>query len=145
MQCTDAASSLHMVPTIDIDALLEAWAVRMSATASLAPDAGEAARAVRRMRLRLAMELSPRPRGWCPGFPTPAASREMRAEFLKLVFAQARRLLADDELLDACEFAVTLRTLSEMESYALDADQKPPTRSPSLLSGSSMPFRFLMV
>jgi hypothetical protein len=110
-----------MVATIDIDALLAQWATRMSATAALAPDADEAAGAVKRMRLRLAIELSPRPQGWCPGFPAPPASADMRREFLKLVFRDARQLLADDDTLDLDAFVAAERVLSAMERRAFSA------------------------
>jgi hypothetical protein len=112
MQASVGASSLHMVPTIDIDALLEHWAVRMSATAALLPGDGEATAAVKRMRLRVAIELSPH-------FPAPPDSWGMRRELLKLVFRDARTLLAGDELLDQDEFAAALHTLANMEKLAL--------------------------
>jgi hypothetical protein len=121
MRSRSAASFTDMVATIDIDTLLEQWATRISATAALAPDPDEATAAVKRMRLRLAIELSPRAQGWCPGFPAPPASADMRREFIKLVFRDARKQLADDDSLALDAFVAAERTLSAMERRALSA------------------------
>ncbi len=114
-----------MEATIDIDALLADWAQRTSATASLLAvdgeqDLDEAIGLVKPLSFRLAFALAPpRPDGWCPGFVPPPASREMRREFLKLAFRDARALLASDDLLTGAELLRALNVLSFMERFAL--------------------------
>ena len=114
-----------MEATIDIDALLADWAQRTSATASLLaiagePDLDEAIALVKPLSFQLAFALAPpRPAGWCPGFAPPLASREMRREFLKLAFRDARALLASDDLLTGAELLRALNALSFMERFAL--------------------------
>jgi hypothetical protein len=91
-----------MEATIDIDALLADWAQRTSATASLLAVDGE-------QDLDEAIGL----------FVPPPASREMRREFLKLAFRDARALLASDDLLTGAELLRALNVLSFMERFAL--------------------------